>query len=76
MGEVIAPRGTEVAAGRDAFRAFMQAHRLTPSGWAQEAGVPLGEIMGFLTGKSRGFSAETMAKLARVAGVAPAEMFR
>lgn len=75
MGEVMAPKGQEIAQGRDAFRAFMQAKRLVPSKWAQDAGVPMGEIMGFLTGRSRGFSDDTLTKLAAAAGVTPEAMF-
>ena len=75
MGEVMAPRGAQIAAGHDAFRTFMQKKRLTPSKWAADAGVPLGEIMGFLTGRSRDLSPDTQAKLARAAGVTPDAMF-
>ena len=76
MGEVAAPRGREIAAGREAFRAFMRARRLVPSRWAQQSGVPLGEIMAYLTGRSSGFSQATLEKLAKAARVAPDEMFR
>ncbi len=77
MGEVFAPR----AAGgpdtrREAFRNFMTSRRLRASSWAKEAGVPIGEIMGYLTGQSRGFSADTLARLATAAKVAPDDMFR
>lgn len=76
MGEVTAPKGQQIALGRDAFRAFMQSRRLVPSKWAADAGVPLGEIMGFLTGRSRGFSDDTIARLAKAANVTPGDMFR
>jgi len=77
MGEVFAPR----AAGgpdtrREAFRAFMTRNRLRASSWSKEAGVPMGEIMSYLTGQSRGFSAESLARLAKAAKVAPDDMFR
>jgi len=47
-GEVAAPRGLEIGRQRDAFRAFMIARHLRPSEWAGAAGVPAGEILGFL----------------------------
>ena len=77
MGEVFAPR----AAGgpdtrREAFRAFMTRNRLRASSWSKEAGVPMGEIMSYLTGQSRGFSAQSLARLAKAAKVAPDDMFR
>jgi cyclic pyranopterin phosphate synthase len=77
MGEVFAPR----AAGgpdstREAFRSFMTRNRLRASTWAKDAGVPMGEIMGYLTGRSRGFSPDTIARLAKAAKVSPDDMFR
>lgn len=76
MGEVTGPRGQEIGAGRDALRAFMRAHHLAPTRWAKEAGVPLGEILGYLTGRTRHISAATVAKLAAIAGVTPDDLFR
>jgi cyclic pyranopterin monophosphate synthase len=77
MGEVFGPRS---AGGpdtrREAFRNFMTSRRLRASSWAKEAGVPMGEIMGYLTGQSRGFSADTLARLATAAKVTPDDMFR
>lgn len=76
MGEVFAPP----AAGgpdtrREAFRAFMTRRRLRATQWAKDAGVPVGEIMGYLTGQSRGFSQLTLEKLAKAASVSPEDMF-
>lgn len=76
MGEVAAPRGTQVSEYRDAFRAFMTRRRLKPSQWARDAGVPLGELMAYLTGRVRFFSPGTAEKLAGAAGVSPDTMFR
>jgi cyclic pyranopterin phosphate synthase len=77
MGEVFAPPASGGPdARRDAFRAFMTRRHLRSTSWAREAGVPVGEIMGYLTGQSRGFSAATLEKLARAAKVAPEDMFR
>jgi len=75
MGEVVGPRGKEIGAGREAFRAFMRRRRLAPTGWAKDAGVPVGEVLAYLTGRTRHISAETAAKLANAAGVMPEEMF-
>jgi hypothetical protein len=80
IGEVTAPRGTEtgpdIARRREALRAFMTAHRLVPSRWSRDAGVPMGELLSFLTGRSRELSVPTTQKLAQAAGVAPDKLFR
>jgi len=75
MGEVTAPRGLEIGRQRDAFRAFMMARHLRPSEWASAAGVPAGEILGFLTGKIRTIAPATLEKLARAANCAPEDFF-
>lgn len=79
MGEVAAPRaqsqGATVERRREAFRAFMTSHRLRPTVWAKQAGVASGEILGFLTGRSRGFSQDVAEKLARAARVQVGDMF-
>jgi DNA-binding Xre family transcriptional regulator len=76
MGEVAAPRGLEIGRQRDAFRAFMIARHLRPSEWARAAGVPAGEILGFLTGKTRSIAPATVEKLARAADCAVEDFFR
>jgi hypothetical protein len=76
MGEVIGPRGTEVGPQRDALRAFMLAKHLSPTAWAKAAGVPTGELLGFLTGKTRAIAPASLEKLARAAKVAPEELLR
>jgi hypothetical protein len=75
MGEVVGPR-PEPSVQREKFRAFMTTHRLRPTQWAKDAGVPMGEIMAFLNGRSRGFSADTAEKLARAAKTRVDDMFR
>jgi DNA-binding Xre family transcriptional regulator len=67
MGEVTAPRGLEIGKQREAFRAFMMARHLRPTEWARCAGVPAGEILGFLTGKIRTIAPATLEKLAQAA---------
>jgi cyclic pyranopterin phosphate synthase len=76
MGEVFAPKVAAPDARREAFRAFMTKNRLRATQWAKDAGVPVGQILGYLTGQSRGFSAATAAKLAKAAKVSPEDMFR
>ena len=77
MGEVASPRSNQRPdQRREAFRAFMTSRRLRPTVWAKQAGVPSGEILGFLTGRARGFSGDVAEKLARVAKVSVEEMFR
>jgi DNA-binding Xre family transcriptional regulator len=85
MGEVAAPiqkfaasggRGLEIGKQRDAFRAFMIARHLRPTEWARLAGIAPGEILAFLTGKSRSIAASTLEKLARAAGCTPEDFFR
>lgn len=76
MGEVAAPRGVEIGKQRDAFRAFMIARHLRPTEWARAAGVPAGEILGFLTGKTRTIAPGSLEKLARAANCAPDDFFR
>jgi hypothetical protein len=80
MGEVAAPRamdrGAEIARQREAFRAFMIARHLRPTEWARAAGIPAGEILGFLTGKSRSIPQESVEKLARAVNCAPQDFFR
>ena len=61
---------------REAFRNFMTSHRLRPTTWAKDAGVSSGEILGYLTGRSRGFSGDVAEKLARAAKVRVEDMFK
>lgn len=78
MGEVVMPkaRGQDAGPGREALRAFMRAHHLAPTKWAKDAGVPLGEILAYLTGRTRLLSEATAAKLAKAAGVAPTDLLQ
>jgi hypothetical protein len=61
---------------REAFRNFMTRNRLRPTTWAKDAGIPSGEILGYLTGRSRGFSGDVAERLARAAKVRVEDMFR
>jgi cyclic pyranopterin phosphate synthase len=75
MGEVAAPRPAQDQR-RDAFRAFMTTRRLRPTLWAKQAGIASGEILSFLTGRSRGLSPDVAEKLARAAKVRVEDMFK
>jgi len=66
----------DMASKRETFRAFMASHRLRASEWAKRAGVPAGEIFGFLTGRSRGISSDVAERLAQAARVRVEDMFR
>jgi hypothetical protein len=61
---------------REAFRNFMTSHRLRPTTWAKDAGVSSGEILGYLTGRSRGLEGDVAEKLARAAKVRVEDMFK
>ena len=52
MSEGSAPRPGPHAQ-REAFREFMASHRLRPTQWAKDAGVPAAQILAYLTGQSR-----------------------
>jgi cyclic pyranopterin monophosphate synthase len=73
--EVSAPR-PGLHAQRDAFREFMASHRLRPTQWAKDAGVPAAQILAYLTGQSRTLSIDVAKKLARAAKVRAEDMFR
>ena len=75
MGEVSAPAPLPDNR-REAFRNVMTSNRLRPTTWAKDAGVSSGEILGYLTGRSRGFSGDVAEKLARAAKVGVEDMFR
>lgn len=75
MGEVAAPRPTHDDR-REAFRAFMTSRRLRPTLWAKQAGIASGEILSFLTGRSRGLSPDVAEKLARAARVDVEDLFK
>jgi hypothetical protein len=75
MSEVSAPKAAPDNR-REAFRNFMTSHRLRPTTWAKDAGVSSGEILGYLTGRSRGLEGDVAEKLARAAKVRVEDMFK
>jgi hypothetical protein len=54
----------------------MTARHLRPSEWARAAGVPAGEILGFLTARTRHIAPATLEKLARAARCRVEDFFR
>ncbi len=77
MGEVTAPRPrADTGQQRDAFRNFMTSHGLRATEWAKRAGVPAGQILAFLTGKTRAIPGDVTDKLARAANVRAEDMFK
>ncbi len=77
MGEVTASRQPAAPdARREAFRAFMTANHLRATDWAKQAGVPVAQIYGYLTGKARGIDPDMAEKLAATARVRVEDMFR
>jgi DNA-binding Xre family transcriptional regulator len=76
MGEVAMPRGAEIGKQRENFRAAMLARHLSPTAWARAAGVPAGEILGFLAGTARSIAPQSLEKLARAVGCAPEDLLR
>jgi len=76
MGETAASPSPSPDQRRDAFRVFMTTHRLRPTLWAKQAGIASGEILSFLTGRSRGLSPDVAEKLARAARVRVEDMFK
>jgi hypothetical protein len=75
MSEVAAPRSADVSAQREAFRGFMTDHHLRATDWAKQAGIPAGQIYGYLTGSSRALPSDSIEKLARAARVRVEDLF-
>jgi len=78
MGEAASPRvvpaGANAAKEREALRSFMTQQRLKATDWAKLAKVPVGELYGFLGGRSRVLSEDSAEKLARAARSSVAAM--
>jgi cyclic pyranopterin phosphate synthase len=75
MHEVAAPKLATPSADREALRAFMTAHRLRPLEWARSAAIPVNELYGFLSGRSRALSPDSAARLAKAARTTVDAMF-
>src|SRR5262249_38108516 len=67
--EVAAPKMGNPSREREALRTFMLDRRLRATEWAKSASVPVNELYGFLSGRSRGLPAQSAEKLAKAARV-------
>ena len=75
MSETAAPRLPNTSGEREALRTFMAGRRLRATEWAKSASVPVNEIYGYLSGRSRALPAETAERLAKAARASVDEMF-
>jgi hypothetical protein len=73
--EAAAPRAPNASLERDALRKFMLAHHLRVSSWAKSAEVPVNELYGYLSGRSRGLSPASAERLAKAARATVEAMF-
>ena len=76
MGEVATTRAEHFGQQRFLLRSFMQNRGLRPSEWARSAGIPSGELLGFLTGKSRTIPTASLEKLAAAARCKVEDFFK
>jgi cyclic pyranopterin phosphate synthase len=75
MHEAAAPRHASPSTDRDALKRFMTQNRLRPLEWARSAAIPVNELYGFLSGRSRGISPDSAERLAKVARTSVDVMF-
>ena len=75
MHEAASPKPASPSDDRDALKQFMTAHRLRPLEWARSAAIPVNELYGFLSGRSRGLSPDSAERLAKVARTSVDAMF-
>jgi cyclic pyranopterin phosphate synthase len=75
--EAAAPRAgaANLSTDREALRSFMLARRLRATEWAKSAQVPVNELYGFLSGRSRAISGPSAQRLAKAAHANIDEMF-
>jgi cyclic pyranopterin phosphate synthase len=75
MHEAAAPKLGSSSTDRDALKRFMTQNRLRPLEWARAAAIPVNELYGFLSGRSRGISSDSAERLAKVARTSVDVMF-
>jgi cyclic pyranopterin phosphate synthase len=75
MNEVTSTRTPNTAGEREALRSFMLARRLRATEWARSAAVPVNELYGYLSGRSRALADVSAEKLAKAAHASLDEMF-
>jgi cyclic pyranopterin phosphate synthase len=73
--EVATPRAVNPSTERDALRSFMLERRLRATEWAKSAAVPVNELYGYLSGRSRALSPSSTERLAKAARTSVDEMF-
>jgi cyclic pyranopterin phosphate synthase len=74
MHETAPPRATG-GGEREALRAFMIARHLRASEWAKSAAVPVNELYGYLSGRSRTLAPGSTERLAKAARASLDQMF-
>ena len=75
MHEAASPKAGNPSGEREALRRFMSDRRLRPTEWAKSAGLPVNELYGYLSGRSRGLPQATAERLAKAARASLDEMF-
>jgi cyclic pyranopterin phosphate synthase len=75
MHEVAAPKSANASSEREALRRFMTDRRLRPTEWTKSAGLPVNELYGYLSGRSRTLPEASAERLAKAARVSVDEMF-
>lgn len=75
MHEVASPKQGGVSSDRDGLRRFMLERRLKATDWARSAAVPVNQLYGFLSGRSREIPKDIAEKLAKTARASVDEMF-
>ena len=73
--EAAAPKAGSPSSDRDALRRFMSERRLRPTEWTKSAGLPVNELYGFLSGRSRMLTQTSAERLAKAARTSVDEMF-
>ncbi len=73
--EVAAPKLGGPSADRDGLQRFMLERRLKATDWARTASVPVNQLYGFLSGRSREIPSAIAEKLAKAARASVDEMF-
>ena len=75
MSETGGPKAGTPTQDREALRSFMVARHLRASEWAKSEAVPVNELYGYLSGRSRVLPPETAEKLAKAARASIDQLF-
>ncbi len=71
----VRPAAQNPSSDREALRKFMVARHLRATEWAKSAGMPINELYGYLSGRSRALSVDGLERLAKAARTTTEEMF-